>query len=234
MDQRASHVEEDLKDILRTRMALADKLELLEQRVEEKVQGTKMAAMDVITHARNTAMELVETTTQQFNPTVQAGRRPWLLVGGAVAIGFLAGWMDQRRRRSGVYPYYPRAAHAADVMPAEDVREQEPGVYPFYPAQEERVYPTQEERSSRPGNGRAPRARAAFFGGSDSLERVSSVWEELTGQLTRERERVLAAALETGRTFVQDLAHIVTQSLLDAVFQRPSGRPGREDRAIRA
>jgi hypothetical protein len=206
-------------------MALADKLELLEQRVEEKVQGTRMAAMDVITHAKNTAMELVETTTQQFNPTVQAGRRPWLLVGGAVAIGFLAGWMDQRRRSSGVYPYYPRAAHAADVMPEDEGREQEPGVYAYYPPQEQAAH--------RAGNGRGPRGGRSFLEASDALTRASSVWDELTGQLARERERVMAAALETGRTFVQDLAHIVAQSLIDAMLERSPGRQEREHRAMR-
>ncbi len=223
MDQRASHVEEDLKDILRTRMALADKLELLEQRVEEKVQGTKMAAMDVITHVKDTAMELVETTTQHLNPAVQAGRRPWLLVGGAVAIGFLAGWMDQRRRSSGVYPYYPGGVRAAGVMP-KGAGEQEPGVYPSYPPQK--------EAAPRGDHGRTGGGLSAL-GRSSSLARASSVWEELTGQLTAERERVMTAALETGRTFVGDLAHIVGQSLIDALLPRPPGRQEREDRGRR-
>lgn len=226
MDQRTSDVEEDLKDILRTRMALADKLQLLEQRVEEKVQGTKMAAMDVISHAKSTALELVETTTQQFNPAVQAGRRPWLLVGGAVAVGFLAGWFDQRRRSAGIYPYYPRTAHAADVMPAEEAQAREPGVYPYYPSSE--------ETARRSANGDGSRGRGSLLGSLDSFDRVSSVWEELTGQLAQERERIVAAALETGRTFVQDMGHILAQSLIDAVLRRPPEREEREEREHRA
>lgn len=216
MDQRTSEIEEDLKDILRTRMALADKLQLLEQRVEEKVQGTKMAALDVITHAKNTALDFVETTSQQFNPTVQAGRRPWLLVGGAVAIGFLAGWLDQRRRRSGVYPYYPEKAQAAEVMSEEGGEERPRGVYPFYPSQ--RDLPAQDVKQDAK---RASGRRHHMLDQPQLLRQIASLWEDLTGQLVDERERIMAAALHTGRSFIQDLAHLLVQSLVDGLARRP-------------
>src|SRR5262249_60820942 len=74
----------------------------------------------------------IERTTHRLNPSVQARRRPWLMVGSVIALGFFAGLIEQRRRSSGVYRYYPPEADGADVMP-DDGRSHEPrGVYPFY------------------------------------------------------------------------------------------------------
>ncbi|ALA59205.1 hypothetical protein NITMOv2_2796 [Nitrospira moscoviensis] len=213
-----------MKDILRTRMALAEKLELLEQRVEEKVQGTRSAAIDVITHAKNTVVDFMESTSEQLDPTVQAGRRPWLLVGGAIAIGFLAGWMDTRRRNSGVYPYYPERAKGADVMPSEADWEHRRGVYPYYPAQTESDQDAAERRAERPRQGSPP--------GTDAMRQVASLWSDFTEQFAKERLRLQEAALQTGRSFIQDLAHIVAQSLIDAITRRPqASSPSRQEPA---
>src|SRR5690242_19312208 len=131
MDQRTHDVEKDLKNILQTRMALGDKIQTLERHVEATVESTKMAALDALDLARNKAATFIESTTNHLNPAVQAGRRPWMMVGSAIAVGFFAGLLEQRRR-AGVYRYYPPASHAADVMP-ERGRSREPkGVYPFY------------------------------------------------------------------------------------------------------
>lgn len=229
MDQRTSDVEEDLKDILRTRMALADKLQMLEQRVEETVQGTKTAALDVITHAKNTAVELVETATNKIDPRAQAERNPWLLVGGAVAVGLLAGWMEQRRTRSGVYAYYPPRAEGANVMPSEGEWEHRRGVYPFYSAQGE----AREPAESGPGEGArtADRQQSGMRRVFAFWPPVSSLWDDFAGQFAKERARLQEAALEAGRSFIQDMAHILAQSLIDAIERRPPPRRSRLDRA---
>ena len=104
MDQRAHDVEEDLKNILQTRLALADKIDTLERRVQETVQTTKTAALDALDQAKNKAADWIESTTQQLNPSLQAGRRPWIMVGTAIAIGLLAGLAEQHRRGTRVYP----------------------------------------------------------------------------------------------------------------------------------
>ena len=48
MDQRTHDVEEDLKNILHTRLALSDKIDRLERHVEETVEATKTAALDAL------------------------------------------------------------------------------------------------------------------------------------------------------------------------------------------
>lgn len=215
MDQRTSDVEADLKNILQTRLALADKLQLLERRVEESVLGTKSAALDIITHAKNTAVDFVESTTAQFNPAVQASRRPWLLVGGAIAVGLLAGWFDQRRKSTGRYAYAPPEAHPAEVMPPEGGGRPRHGVYPFYPSGEP------EHGQPEPSGGQRRRIKDTA---AKTLHQLSSVWDDVAGELNKEKERVQGAAIEMGRTFLHELGHIAVQAVIDSLSRRPVPR----------
>jgi hypothetical protein len=62
-----------------------------------------------------------------------AQERPWVLVGAAVALGFLAGQLTGHARR--VYPYYTPSAKGAGVMPEKGKvqGDRTDGIYPFYP-----------------------------------------------------------------------------------------------------
>jgi len=215
MDQRAHDVEEDLKNILHTRMVLADKIQLLETRVADIVHGTKAAALDALDLARNKAVDVIESASQNLNPSLQAGRRPWIMVASAVAVGFLAGLFEQRRRTSGVYPYYPPEAAGAPVMPSPERGQAEipSGVYPYYSAQE--------GQPSRRRHGRSE-PRRPVEDGRRSRGRIAEVWNplfvlwgELADELTQERMRLQRAVLHAGRSFIHDVARIAGQSLLD-------------------
>ena len=214
MDQRTSDIETDLKNILQTRLALADKLQQLERRVEETVLGTRTAALDLITQARNTAADFVESTTAQLNPAVQASRRPWLLVGGAIAIGLFAGWVDQRRKSSGRYAYAPPQAHPTEVMPSEGQGGPRPGVYPFYPSDPQT--PRGEDARRPSGQGHFIKETAA-----KTVDQLSSVWSDVAAELSKERQRLQGAAMEVGRTFLHELGHIALQSVVEALNRRP-------------
>jgi ElaB/YqjD/DUF883 family membrane-anchored ribosome-binding protein len=212
MDQRTSNVEEDLKEILRTRLALAEKIQMLEQRVEETVEGTRSAALDVIQQARNTAVDFVETTTKAIDPRVQAGRRPWILVGSAVAIGLLTGYME-RRSKSGVYPYYPPDVQGADVMPSHGNGQAQSGVYPFY------------SRSSDHNGQKTAKQGPSASGAFDLLKPMSMLWNDLTEEFRKERERIQQAALQTGKSFVRDVGRIMVEALVDSVSRPGAPRP---------
>jgi ElaB/YqjD/DUF883 family membrane-anchored ribosome-binding protein len=213
MDQRAHDVEEDLKNILQTRLALADKIETLERRVQETVQTTKTAALDALDQAKNTAADWIESTTQQLNPSLQAGRRPWVMVGTAIAIGLLAGLAEQHRRGTRVYPYYPPRAGGADVMPERGQSDLPSGVHPFYG----REAPRRSEGSRNPDASRSDRPMAGLLGP------LRDMWNELTDELAQERSRLQNTALHAGRLFIQDVVRIAGQSLLDQL-----SRPGRK------
>ena len=226
MDQRAHDVEEDLKNILQTRMALADKIESLERHVEATVESTKMAALDALDLARNKAAGFIESTTNNLNPSVQGGRRPWMMVGSAIAVGLFAGLIEHRRRTSRVYRYYPPGAEAADVMP-EDGRSREPrGVYPFYGREQtqpfrRRKYSGDADAEHQPSEGMLSEISKPLF----------SLWDELKEEASQERDRLEKTVLLAGRAFIQDLVRIAGQSLLDQ-FTRSigSGIPRQDQR----
>jgi hypothetical protein len=212
MDQRAHDVEEDVKHILQTRLALADKIETLERQVQATVESTKAAALDALGLARNKAAGFIEYTTLQLNPALQAGRRPWIMVASAVALGFVAGLIEHRRRTSGVYRYYPPEAEGADVMP-DDGQSREPrGVYPFYGREQARPRSGRREFVESVEHRRAVET-------SDILKPFRAWWEDLTAEVIHERDRLQEAALHAGRSFIQDMVRTAGQSLLDQLSQ---------------
>ena len=216
MDQRAHDVEEDVKSILQTRLALADKIEALERQVEATVESSKAAALDVLDLAKNRAASFIESTTEQLNPSVQAGRRPWLMIGSAVALGLFAGLIEQRRRSARVYPYYPPEAEGADVMP-EDGNSHEPrGVYPFYGREKARPYPRHVWFDSSEGSQSQ----------SEMWKPVRALWDDLTGEVAQERDRLQNAVLHAGRSFIHDIVRMAGQCLLDQL-NRSGGSEGR-------
>jgi len=122
MDHRRSDVAQEVSDILQTRTAIGEKLELLERRIEETVVGAKSAAEELVDRVRDSADEFLDRTKETFDPSHQVATHPWLMLGGAVAAGYVLGLLEARLRhsaREGVYPYYPPEAEQAgtSVMP---------------------------------------------------------------------------------------------------------------------
>ncbi|HEX3204013.1 MAG TPA: hypothetical protein VHQ67_04615 [Nitrospiraceae bacterium] len=125
MDQRRGDVNQDISEILQTRTAIGEKLELLERRIEETVGGAKSAAEDFVDRVRDSAEEFLDRTKETFDPTHQVANHPWLMLGGAIAAGYVLGLLEGRLRMSspqasGVSPYYPPDAKeaAGSVMPS--------------------------------------------------------------------------------------------------------------------
>jgi ElaB/YqjD/DUF883 family membrane-anchored ribosome-binding protein len=90
------------QQMVETRTALSDKLEALEERVVGTIEGTAQSVTDTV----NTVQEAVEQTVSTVSETVegtvesvketfdlsgQMEKHPWLMVGGAVALGYLGG-----------------------------------------------------------------------------------------------------------------------------------------------
>jgi len=76
MDQGAGRITQDLKDIAETREAIAHKLDLVEQRVQDTVQAAKSTVSDVVEkiqgtteNVRETAEEFVGKTKLALNPS---------------------------------------------------------------------------------------------------------------------------------------------------------------------
>jgi ElaB/YqjD/DUF883 family membrane-anchored ribosome-binding protein len=85
-----------------TRASLTEKLETLEQQIVETVQGAtsavsetvenvKEAVHETVSEVKETVHGTVDTVKSTFDLRQQVERHPWLIFGGAVAVGFLAG-----------------------------------------------------------------------------------------------------------------------------------------------
>ena len=207
MDQRTTRIEQDIKDIVHTRVAIAEKLEMLEQQVEQKMERSKIAVRDLVDHTAGVVGDMVHKTKQTLDPLHQFGERPWVMLGGAVMLGYLAGMLEARLRSSGVYPYYTgNAPHEAPVMPSsQQDDEPRPGVYPYYPAA-----------------GGAQRAR-----GSDSSRGsgiASSLLQDVTKEMMEELDQVKAGLIEAGRSFIRDVTSQIIPTILRSLSQSTSGR----------
>jgi hypothetical protein len=133
MDKGMDHIAQDVKDIVQTRTAIADKLDKLEHRFTSTVEEAKMMAEDFADRAQAVVEDTVESVKEVTDPSRLASNYPWLMVSGAIVTGFAVGRLFAQGETR-VIPYYPPGSHAANVMPesASEPTTKE-GVYPFYP-----------------------------------------------------------------------------------------------------
>ena len=140
MDQDADRIAQDIKDIVQTRVAIAEKLRAIEQHVGSTMQHARTMMTQVADETTSSVHETLKATKEAFDPRVQLARHPWVFVGSTLVLGYAVGILYRRGWRiNGVVPYYPRGAKGAAVMPmsgASSSERQESGVYPFYPPRE--------------------------------------------------------------------------------------------------
>jgi uncharacterized membrane protein len=115
MDQKESQVG---KDIEHTRTAMAEKIEMIEGRVHETMEGTKSTIDNVmdkvkgvqgtIEEAKSTVDDLLETIKQTMEETVvrvkytanlieQVDQNPWIMFGSAVLTGYVLSNLNRGR-----------------------------------------------------------------------------------------------------------------------------------------
>lgn len=114
MDQRESHIREDLED---TRTAMTEKIEMIEERVHETVEGTKSTidgVMDSIKRVQGTVAEaksaidnVLETIKYTMDETIdrvkyttdlieQVNKNPWIMFGSAILMGYVLSSISHR------------------------------------------------------------------------------------------------------------------------------------------
>ncbi len=130
-------IEEKRHDIEQTRMAMTEKLELLEERVRETVEGAKSTVEDIIENvketvdetvgtvretvggAKSTVEEIVENVRDTMDETVsvvkrsfdlrhQVEQRPWFMFGSSIVVGYMLGNLGGRRHHG------PRVSYARE------------------------------------------------------------------------------------------------------------------------
>jgi ElaB/YqjD/DUF883 family membrane-anchored ribosome-binding protein len=110
MDHEAEVIKQQMEQ---TRSALVEKLETLEEQVASTVRSTTEAVSDTVeavkgavegtVHSvensveavKETFSESVESVKETFNLSRQVEQRPWMMMGGGVVVGYLAGCLLQ-------------------------------------------------------------------------------------------------------------------------------------------
>jgi ElaB/YqjD/DUF883 family membrane-anchored ribosome-binding protein len=154
MDKGADRIAQDIKDIVQTRIAIAEKLGAIEQHVGSTMQHARTMMTQVADKTTSSVHETLKATKEAFDPRVHVTRHPWVFVGGTLVLGYAVGALYRRGWRiDGVVPYYPRGAKGAAVMPTSDSpssERKESGVYPFYPPRETDHASKEQARSNQP------------------------------------------------------------------------------------
>ena len=68
MDQKPGNIDQDVRDIVETRAAISQKLELLRQRARYTVDASKASVDHLITHVRDTAQGVLDRAKQGVDP----------------------------------------------------------------------------------------------------------------------------------------------------------------------
>jgi ElaB/YqjD/DUF883 family membrane-anchored ribosome-binding protein len=95
------------QQMLETRTSLSEKLEKLEEQVTSTVRNTteavtetaeavKGAVENTVNAVKGTVEDTVETVKESFNLTHQMEAHPWLMLGGAVVVGYFAASLLER------------------------------------------------------------------------------------------------------------------------------------------
>jgi ElaB/YqjD/DUF883 family membrane-anchored ribosome-binding protein len=95
MVYRADDMQQDIDDachaIEDTRAAMTEKLDILEARVRETVEGAQSSVEEIVETVKDTVGETVETVKRTLDLPYQVDQHPWLMVGGATLAGYLLG-----------------------------------------------------------------------------------------------------------------------------------------------
>lgn len=137
MDKGAERIAQDMKDIVQTRVAIAEKFGAIEQHVYTTMKHARTTMTELADKTTSSERDTMKVTKETLDPRVHVTRHPWVSVGGAVIFGYAVGaiYRGSRRITTGVVPYYPLGAKGAAVMPTSDTsapEQRESWVYPFY------------------------------------------------------------------------------------------------------
>ncbi|MBL8796134.1 MAG: hypothetical protein JNM56_19690 [Planctomycetia bacterium] len=147
MDSKPEVIRQQMEE---TRTALTQKLESLEEKVVSTVQGATSAVTDTVenvkeaveetvTTVKDTVQDTVETVRDSLDVEQHVQRRPWLMFGGSVLLGFVAGQLlhsgSRRRYRprgerplSGSTPAMSVSTPAAAAAASAATLPEEPGL----------------------------------------------------------------------------------------------------------
>ena len=110
MDKGADRIAQDIKDIVQTRIAIAEKLGAIEQHVGSTMRHARATMNQVADKTTSSVHETLKATKEAFDPRVHVTRHPWVFVGGTMVLGYAVGALYRRGWRiDGGSPITPEA-----------------------------------------------------------------------------------------------------------------------------
>jgi ElaB/YqjD/DUF883 family membrane-anchored ribosome-binding protein len=218
-DQRPDEIRHRIEE---TRSSLTERLEMLEHQVKQTVDGATDAVKDTVQTVRNTVEgtveavkqkveQAVESVTQTLDVRRQVQQHPWAMVGGSIALGYLAGSVLPRHLQ-------PVGWSPAGYPPGEDE---------YSPQRAESIATEDRVR----GAGEA--IREEITEGTGGASRRASFWGELVRQFAPEIDQVKKLAIGTTVGLIRDMIkEAVPENLspqvagiVDSVTSKLGGEP---------
>jgi hypothetical protein len=198
MDNGSERIAQDMKDIVQTRVAMAEKLGAIEQHIGATMRHGRTIMTELAEKTTSSVRETMQMTQEALDPSVHAARHPWAFVGGALVLGYALGTLYRRGLRitTGVVPYYPSGAEGAAVMPmsGSSSSEERAGVYPFY--------------SHRP---------ADQGGGEQGQADQLTMWAELERALHDELAAARSGVIRFGRGLLREMVRQAVPALVQII-----------------
>jgi ElaB/YqjD/DUF883 family membrane-anchored ribosome-binding protein len=107
-----------------TRAALSQKIESLEQQVVDSVHDAAHAVAQTVERVGDAVNETVENVTDNLDIRLQVERHPWAMVGGALALGYVGGYLLLRH---GPAPHPPNGSRLPAPADGHRITEQPNG-----------------------------------------------------------------------------------------------------------
>jgi hypothetical protein len=195
MDQRTHLVEQDIKDILQTRLEIGRKLQLLDEKARYEMENVKMKLSGLAGNMGETGKTFIDQSVRALDPVRQMNARPWVVLVGVILAGYAIGMLEKKYRREKVYPYYPPKAHGVPVMPSEgktEGEETESGVYPYFP---------QEHRET------------SKSGSSFVSKFLSEVKDNVQSEMQRSKDAIGYALREFARDMTKEIVPTILKSM---------------------
>ncbi|MEO8339221.1 MAG: hypothetical protein ABI604_05795 [Nitrospirota bacterium] len=199
MDKGADRIAQDIKDIVQSRVAIAEKLGLIEQHLGTTMQHARTTMTEVANKTSSAVNETLQSTKEAVDPRIHIARHPWVFVGGTLVFGYAVGALYRRGWRiNGAVPADLRGAKGAPIMPmsgSPSSEQQQSGDYPFYPSQRET-----ETARGKQGSTQRP-----------------TVLSELGQALQDELDVVRASVVGFGRGLIREMIRQAVPALLQRI-----------------
>jgi ElaB/YqjD/DUF883 family membrane-anchored ribosome-binding protein len=200
-------VTEAVSNVTQTVGSVTEAVEGTVQSVAQTLSGTVESVKETVASVGEKASETVEAVKEAFNLSEQIRRRPWLWVGGSVAVGFAAGKIF--------------APHTTHFTPQAESFVHGTG---YYPSREE------EERPMT-GNGRRwhEEQPAASTERSEGPSMLSGLAQQFAPELSRLKELALGTLLGVARDMIVEAVpeplKDQVQSLVNDFTEKVGGKP---------